>query len=169
MKTILKDRTLWFDGTCEMEPEQVPSLFLAGVKPEQVVVTSMNEDIELFNQLSEEMIKVGKTENAPFDFEWNIPPEYLNINLDEYILSTANTLGVQYVERAKAELKEINDRELVNVFKTLIYILDVLRMNKQVWGVGRGSSCASLVLFIIGVHEVDPVKYSIPLTEFFHD
>jgi DNA polymerase III alpha subunit len=33
--------------------------------------------------------------------------------------------------------------------------------------VGRGSSVASYVLFLIGVHKIDPIKYELPIEEFF--
>ena len=42
-----------------------------------------------------------------------------------------------------------------------------VRANNVVWGVGRGSSVASYVLFIIGVHKIDSVKYKLPINEFF--
>jgi DNA polymerase III alpha subunit len=47
------------------------------------------------------------------------------------------------------------------------YVVDTLRNNQVVWGVGRGSSVASYVLFIIGVHKIDSVKYKLPINEFF--
>jgi DNA polymerase III alpha subunit len=47
------------------------------------------------------------------------------------------------------------------------YIVDTLRANNIVWGVGRGSSVASYVLHLIGVHKIDSIKYSIPIEEFF--
>jgi DNA polymerase III alpha subunit len=47
------------------------------------------------------------------------------------------------------------------------YIVDTLRANNVVWGVGRGSSVASYVLHLIGVHKIDSVKYDIPIEEFF--
>jgi len=47
------------------------------------------------------------------------------------------------------------------------YVVDTLRSNSIVWGVGRGSSVASYVLFIIGVHKIDSVKYKLAINEFF--
>jgi DNA polymerase III alpha subunit len=35
-----------------------------------------------------------------------------------------------------------------------------------VWGVGRGSSVASYVLFLIGVHRIDSMKYNLDYKEF---
>jgi DNA polymerase III alpha subunit len=47
------------------------------------------------------------------------------------------------------------------------YVVDTLRENNIVWGVGRGSSVASYVLHLIGVHKIDSIKYNIPIEEFF--
>jgi DNA polymerase III alpha subunit len=47
------------------------------------------------------------------------------------------------------------------------YLVDTLRKNKIIWGVGRGSSVASYVLYLIGVHKVDSIKYNLPIEEFF--
>jgi DNA polymerase III alpha subunit len=49
------------------------------------------------------------------------------------------------------------------------YIVDTLRKNQIVWGVGRGSSVASYALYLIGVHKIDSVKYDLPIGEFFKE
>jgi DNA polymerase III alpha subunit len=41
-----------------------------------------------------------------------------------------------------------------------------MRANNIVWGVGRGSSVASYVLFLIGIHKVDSLYYDLPIEEF---
>jgi DNA polymerase III alpha subunit len=41
-----------------------------------------------------------------------------------------------------------------------------MRKNKIVWGVGRGSSVASYVLFLIGIHKVNSLKYNLDIKEF---
>jgi DNA polymerase III alpha subunit len=48
----------------------------------------------------------------------------------------------------------------------LIYIIDTMRKNNIVWGVGRGSSVASYILYLLGVHKVDSVKYNLHIEEF---
>jgi DNA polymerase III alpha subunit len=35
-----------------------------------------------------------------------------------------------------------------------------------VWGVGRGSSCSSYLLYLLGLHEVDVVKYDVDISDF---
>ena len=171
MFTELKDRTLWYDGTNLVPPDFVPSLFLLGINQDNIVVTELNEDIILFNQLSDSEISVGKEKNKDFDFSWNIPEKYKQINLENYLLKILSdrNLSEDYIHRVALEFIEVDKYSLHNLFRTLIFIIDTLKEKKQIWGVGRGSSSASLILHLIGLHEVDPVKYKIPLEEFFHD
>ena len=48
----------------------------------------------------------------------------------------------------------------------LKYLVDTMRGNSIVWGVGRGSSVASYVLYLLGVHKVDSIKYDLDINEF---
>ena len=56
---------------------------------------------------------------------------------------------------------------MIPVLKTMKYVVDTLRKNNIVWGVGRGSSVSSYVLYLIGIHKIDSVKYALPIDEFF--
>lgn len=180
MKTELRDRVLWFDGTNQVQPDRVPELILSGLHPNKIVVTQLNEDIVEFNNLSDFQIATNKLKNEQLDMSWQIPEKYALLNLEEYVkqqlfavlpLDAVDNGQLQqaYIKRAKDELQEIQFRGIEMLFKTLIYIVDTFKQSGTVWGVGRGSSCASLVLFVIGLHKVDPIKYNIPMSEFFHD
>jgi DNA polymerase III alpha subunit len=70
-------------------------------------------------------------------------------------------------ERVVEELRLFAKHDMIPVLKTMKYIVDTLRANNVVWGVGRGSSVASYVLHVIGVHKIDSIKYNIPIEEFF--
>ena len=48
----------------------------------------------------------------------------------------------------------------------LVYLVDFMRDNKIVWGVGRGSSVASYVLYAIGIHKINPIQYGLDWREF---
>ena len=169
MKTELKNRVLWFDGTCEVTAEHVPEMFLLGLQPDQLVVRAPNDDVLLFDSMSDLPLYSDKKENNNLPFCWNVPVGYLEIELDEYFQKILVTYDKPYQDRALAELQEVKTRGLENLFKTLIYVTDTFEQNNTVWGVGRGSSCASLLLFLIGLHKVDPIKFNIPMSEFFHD
>ena len=50
--------------------------------------------------------------------------------------------------------------------KYLKYLVDTMRDNQVIWGVGRGSSVASYVLYLIGIHKIDSMYYDLPINEF---
>ncbi len=58
------------------------------------------------------------------------------------------------------------ERELIPLLQYLIFIVDHMRDENIVWGVGRGSSVASYCLYLLGVHKVDSIKYDLPIEEF---
>ena len=98
---------------------------------------------------------------------WFMPETYKNLDIKQYILDLCST--EQQKERVLIELNEYEKRDLFPLLKQMKYIIDTLRQNNIVWGVGRGSSVASYVLFLMGVHRVDSIKYNIPLNEFFKE
>ena len=70
-------------------------------------------------------------------------------------------------QRVDQELMLFEKHHMMPVLNTMKYVVDTLRSNHIVWGVGRGSSVASYVLHIIGVHKIDSIKYNLPINEFF--
>jgi DNA polymerase III alpha subunit len=72
-------------------------------------------------------------------------------------------------DRVSQELELYIKHGMYDVLHVMKYIVDTLRANNIVWGVGRGSSVASYVLYLIGVHKVDSIKYKLPIEEFFKE
>ena len=95
---------------------------------------------------------------------WFIPLEYQNMDIEEFLVSQCPE---QNYDRLVKELELFRQNDMIPVLKTMKYIVDTLRANNIVWGVGRGSSVASYVLHLIGIHKIDSVKYNLPIDEFF--
>lgn len=171
----LKDRVLWFDGTSQVDASSVPELLLLGAPPSKIVVNSVNEDISRFNMLSDVIISAAKNDVDVLDFSWDIPQEFLELDLYAHVIekladySKAQSALDDYLKRIDVEFKQIIKYDMSNLFRTLVYVVYKFKNNNTIWGVGRGSSCASLVLFLIGIHKIDPVIFDIPMTEFFHE
>lgn len=96
--------------------------------------------------------------------DWFIPNEYLKMDIEKYLVDQCPK---ENYDRLTYELELYHKNDMINVLKTMKYIVDTLRKNNIVWGVGRGSSVASYVLFLLGVHKIDSVKYNLPIEEFF--
>ena len=100
--------------------------------------------------------------------EFNIPQHYKELDIEEYVRKLVPNGGgdVEACQRVDMELTEYKARNLFPVLQMLIYIIDTMRKNNIVWGVGRGSSVASYILYLMGVHKVDSVKYNLHIKEF---
>ena len=99
--------------------------------------------------------------------DWFIPKEYKNFDIENWVLEQC--LDVVSYQRAQEELGLFAKYQMIPMLRTMKYIVDTLRSNNVIWGVGRGSSVASYVLHIIGVHKINPIKYNIPIEEFFKE
>ena len=96
--------------------------------------------------------------------KWFIPENYAE-NLVEELFDLCQT--EEQRTRVGQELELFIKHNMLEVLYVMKYIVDTLRNNDVVWGVGRGSSVASYVLFLIGVHKIDSIKYNLPIEEFF--
>ncbi len=96
--------------------------------------------------------------------KWFIPDDYYP-NLTEMLYGMCDS--EEQRDRVSQELELFIKHGIYDVLYVMKYIVDTLRANNIVWGVGRGSSVASYVLFLIGIHKVDSIKYNLPIEEFF--
>jgi len=95
---------------------------------------------------------------------WRMPEEYKNLDIAAYVLSLCRE---DYeLQRVGEELLLYQERDLFDLLRYLKYLVDTLRKNNIVWGVGRGSSVASYVLFLLGVHKIDSLYYDLSIDEF---
>ena len=130
--------------------------------------------IELFNKQAKEH---GHAELVPytaidmpldeFDKElqsnWLMPDEYKTLDIVKWIRSVAPDHSRTRVDE---ELVEFETRNMLDLLRWLKYFVDTCRKNNIVWGVGRGSSVSSYVLFLIGVHRIDSIRFSLDFREF---
>lgn len=182
LETKLKGRTLRFDGVSAIHPDDIAYFIYRGVTPDKIQSLIDDPTIEQFNEQVpvEDAIKLYNPK-APIaiDLSWKVPQKYLDLDLTEYItdvferkLETLNYSDSEIdraCERIAREIEQVEERGMVEFMQTVIYIIDKFRETGQVWGVGRGSSCACYLLFLIGLHVVDCLRFDVDMEEFFHD
>jgi DNA polymerase III alpha subunit len=95
---------------------------------------------------------------------WNMPDEYKKLDIAQWLLDKCVT-EVE-LQRVGKELLLYQERDLFPLLKQLKYIVDIWRENNIVWGVGRGSSVASYVLYLIEVHRINSIYYDLDIEEF---
>lgn len=95
---------------------------------------------------------------------WHMPDEYKQLDIAEWLLAKCNE---DYeLQRVGQELLLFQERNLFDLLRYLKYLVDTLRKHNIVWGVGRGSSVASYVLYLIGVHKINSIYYDLSIEEF---
>ena len=95
---------------------------------------------------------------------WHMPEQYCNMDIAAHILSLCST-DVE-LQRCGHELMLYQERGLFDLLRYLTYLVDVMREHRVIWGVGRGSSVSSHVLYLLGVHRINSMFYDLDVGEF---
>ena len=95
---------------------------------------------------------------------WHMPQEYQNLDIAAHVLGLCASPAE--LQRCGAELLLYQERDLFDLLRYLKYLVDIMQQNNIVWGVGRGSSVASYVLYKLGVHRIDSLYYNLDASEF---
>lgn len=174
----LRDRTLWIDGDTSIHSSLLSNMLLRleSIDFSKVRAKEINNDVKKFNQLTEESLTL-KGALKPFSEEYTIPDEYQDIDIKTFTFNklydetSVNAFSSEEIElrinRIVEECQKVSDLKLTMLFRSMIFLIDFMKEQGTVWGVGRGSSCASYILYLIGVHSVDAVKYNLDCSEFF--
>lgn len=136
---ILVSKNIQFDDSLELD--NIPKL---------VEYTVDNISVEEFDERCQR--------------NWFLPDEYKNFDIAKFVLDQCNSEAE--LQRAGKELLLYQERDMFILLKYLKYLVDTMRANNIVWGVGRGSSVSSFVLFLIGVHKINSLYYDLPIEEF---
>ncbi len=173
---VVENHLLWPDGTISVDPDSIVSYIFRlssqthGI--ERLYVTFITPEIEAYNAVSEHPLTVKTHCDFKFPPEWKLPGRYkYDLNLSDYLVGLVDRiekddLYEKRVKRLSLEIEMFKQLKLEDVLRTLIYVIDVMSEKNVIWGVGRGSSCSSYLLYLLGLHEVDSVLYDIEITDF---
>jgi len=179
--TLLRDRVLWNDGDSSYFVEALRDKILDGNTEWTNLFVIDEEDFSIkeYNKRSEDNPLKEKTHLnfTEQNLEWKIPEAYLSIDIKELLSrllvrefeenNFSKEEKIKRAERVRLELKLWEEFEKLDLLKTLVYIVHTFRKNDVVWGTGRGSSCCSYILYLIGVHDVDSIEYDLDIEDFF--
>lgn len=116
-----------------------------------------------YNEVAKDKLSVEEWDHRN-QSEWFMPEEYKQLAIDKHVLDLCKT--EEELQRAGEELLLYQERNLFDLLRYLKYLVDVMRSNRLIWGVGRGSSVASYVLYLMGVHRVNSIFYELDPREF---
>ena len=152
-----------------------------------IVLCDPSDDIEKFNAAMREQYLPELKQYIPLDVdqktfdnvcqsEWFMPDKYKELDIGADIMSRLmHTMQIfdaydmqETVEwtRVCEELEAFRERGMEDLLRYMVYLVDFMRENNIVWGVGRGSSVASYVLYLIGVHRINSIQYDLDWREF---
>lgn len=96
---------------------------------------------------------------------WHMPQQYKDLDIAKYVLDMCET--EEELQRVGQELLLYQERDMFDLLRYMVYLVDTMRKNKIIWGVGRGSSISSYVLYKLGVHRINSLMYDLDVYEFF--
>jgi DNA polymerase III alpha subunit len=117
-----------------------------------------------------ELIQYNKLDMTVEQFDkqmqsnWLMPEQYKTMDIAQYVLNQCQ--GEAELQRAGEELLLFQERDMFVLLRYLKYLVDIMRENNIIWGVGRGSSVASFVLFLLGIHRINSLYYDLSIDEF---
>jgi len=163
-------------GELVLDEDELFNLIMKDVSIESLnnlVVDSTVDRSMLSRYIDSKIFESWKTpesnETAIEDFDqknqsqWFMPDEYKNMDIEAYLVYVCPK---QNYQRLIEELQEFRSRNMLNLLRWLKYFVDTCRKNNVIWGVGRGSSVSSYVLYLLGIHKIDSIKYKLDYREF---
>ena len=167
----LTDRIFDENGNAFLSGDAIANMLYKGknIFAGNFYVDTSDGEMEKFNLYSDEKVKLAPSEridNIKRRDEWFMPDFYKTLNLNELFDIMSKELPDIYKERIKYELSLYQEKGYDNFLRYCVYLSTLVNQKKIVVGCGRGSSCASYLLFLLGLHMVDSVKYDIDVREF---
>ena len=72
-----------------------------------------------------------------------------------------------YQDRVKQELEIIEAKNFTETYNQVHTIIQIIKKNNSLWLL-RGSGASSLVAYLMGIHDIDPIKENIHLERFLN-
>jgi DNA polymerase III alpha subunit len=124
----------------------------------------MLEDVPTFIRYNESNLETVDEFDHRCQNNWHMPDKYKHLDIAEHVLALCKTK--EDLQRAGQELLLFQERDLFNLLRYLVYLVDTMRENCVIWGVGRGSAVSSYVLYLLGVHRINSLFYDLDPEEF---
>lgn len=172
--TVLTDRYLWYDGESSYRPEHAGNALYDNAIG-NIPVTELTDELRRFNDMVPESKFRVKTELMELQTKWqeSIPimekDDLLQILAHEiatYIAERPESDADGVIDRVQQEMAVFEQLGMLPLISAIFWIVNTLHNNGVVTGVGRGSSVASFVLFLLRVHDIDSYEYNLDFDEF---
>jgi len=143
-----------------VDPERIFKNVLSSDHIDNTLYLSNFPKVEFYTESNQTLIEFDNEKQN----NWLMPEKYKNLDIASYVLEQCQNDAE--LQRAGQELLMFQERNMFPLLQYLKYLVDTMRENNIVWGVGRGSSVASFVLYLIGIHKINSLYYDLPIEEF---
>lgn len=163
-------------GQVILSSDKIRELILQGKNIDKLNVVT-DDEIRLFDKYQEELlsdfIKFTPEQRETLtidDFHqqsadnWLFPEKYKTLDVYNWLINKCKS-QIE-IDRVNEEYQLYYEKDLIMVLRLFIFIVDCMRENKCLWGVGRGSSVSSYILYLIGVHRVDSIRYNLSISDY---
>ena len=150
--------------------DDIVNLMLNGYNESGAIVCSTFEVQKYNSYFDQELIFEPTLENKDMHTRsntWFMPESYKKI--DVLSLCIERCTRQEEIDRVNAEFEEFKNKDLVNLLRYFVFLVDIMRKESIIWGIGRGSSVSSYILYLIGIHKVDSIRYNLDFKEFIKE
>lgn len=127
---------------------------------DEILDLSNIPNLEIYNELSITQEEFDRQNQN----NWYMPKEYSEMDIAKYVLDLCKE---DYeLQRVGEELLKFQEKGLFPLLCYCKYLVDTMRKNNIVWGVGRGSSVSSYVLYLLEIHRINSLHYGLSIDEF---
>lgn len=177
MSTRVKDVKINGYGQAILDADDLVELLLRNRSIDYFNVDDTDRDIRLFLEKQSDILDsttvllTKSNEDLSFDEyhaaasnTWTFPKGYQELDVKAWLLLKCKT----DIERTRvlSEYDLFEEKDMIMILRLFVYLVDYMRQNKFIWGVGRGSAVSSYILYLIGIHRVDSIKYQLEVSEF---
>ena len=168
----LSNRQILDDGTVICTVDAAIEMLYAG-KPLGQAILEPNDDVDLYNrsnamldlELDPLLTATGQCfGDYPWYDQWSTPEPWSTMSVLDYCIDRC-TDDEQRI-RVCEEYQLFDERSMIPVLRHLIWMVNDMRSRGIFWGVGRGSSVSSYMLYLIGINRINPMQFDLDVREF---
>jgi DNA polymerase III alpha subunit len=165
-KEVILDEQDIFDGLYSGKITSLDSVNAGDDKTVEQFNKARQTNADPFPNIThfEETVKSIEDFDRDNQQEWYMGDYYKEMDIAQWLIERCAT--DEELNRVAMELELFAQHSMFDVLKYLKYLVDTMRYNNIIWGVGRGSSVASYCLYLIGVHKINSIKYELDIHEF---
>lgn len=168
----LDNRQIFDDGTVLCTVDAAVELLYSGKSLSQAIFQP-DDEIERYNSSNELMdsnldpLLISDKpcfDNVQWYNQWSTPEPWSSMSVLDFCIDRCTDDDQQI--RVCEEYKLFEERQMIPVLRHLIWMTENMRKRGIFWGVGRGSSVSSYILYLIGINRINPMQFDLDIKEF---